>query len=367
MAKPLLSSKIGYKRIRWRTGYSNSGDKADFQPAMYSTAEWVNCIVFDDNNVVRDVPMFELRGYMGMVCSGRFTLNVEFCVTDNYLEYYSTDGRKTIPDFPGNDTGTGNFSFQNRKLRFSLRVGNKYYNSSTRAWGNSEHIFQYDTSARATQWHKCESSALGTVIPINILDIPDFEKIGGEIVLTLYSAHINQNVSPFYLIRNIELKYESAGTALSDMQAEENARRYSIINNGIDTRETSLNLHTKIENFDSTGEILYFDNKSLKYYPLETLYQQITPVSLPNKIKLEELLFDNQKLIFQNPYRRISAGINLTILKPESVIIADGYVCALTGYEVDWAEHHADVKLSQVAKFAPITAIMEDTANETQG
>lgn len=367
MAKPLLSSKIGYKRIRWRTGYSNSGDRADFQPAMYSTAEWVNCIVFDDNNVVRDVPMFELRGYMGMVGSGRFTLNVEFCVTDNYLEYYSTDGKKTIPGFPGKDTGTGNFSFQNRKLRFSLQVGDKYYNSSTRAWDNSAHICQYDTSEQASQWHKCESSTLGTIIPINILGLSNFEKIGGEIVLTLYSAHINQNVSPFYLIRNIELRYEPAGTALSDMQAEENARQYSIINNGISARETSLNLHTKIENFDSTGEILYYDSESLKYYPVDTLYRRDAPTSSIDRIKLEKLLFDNQKLIFQNPYRRISAGINITILKPESVIIADGYVCALTGYEVDWAEHHVDVKLSQVAKFAPMTAIMEDTANETNG
>lgn len=361
-----------------------------------------NCILINDAAAVteytsynagrqiaisNDKPIIRVRGEITNISSGAFVLDCDAMATSNI--YLNHCGWFTTPGHFGvindehqyyDDRNLQRTAWRNGKVRalnVSLKVGTKYFNGNN--WVNSERPIRfsipfedYDATA-AKQWYSVKTNKTidmpyegesGYFIPIN-------EPLFGTVELCIYHSFTPTGRSNYvdgewqieYLLDNFRIAYVNNIDYLTSSDRYTRTKFFKLLDtNAPDELKLDLNLHGEVYADSGTSRLF-----SEKYYPVRVIQSDLYLTA--TAVQIEQQLLDTLVAIYEKPSRRYSLGINYSEIKPFDIYVHNEEIrpYVLTGYEVDWAEHHADVKLSQVAKFAPITAIMEDTANETQG
>lgn len=387
----------GAQYIKWDT-YNENVD-VDENKKSWSP---INCILINDAALIKratntlgtnglqlalsgDKAMVKISGQLGNVNSGAFLFNCSAMATSNdyfhrcawltSANHYSVinDNKEYNDKAPSPRSAWQN---EDKYITASLRVGKKYFNGDE--WLESERPLKfkipfekYDKRNSARQWYSIQSNKTidmpyegesGYYIPI---DKPLF----GEVEFCIYHSFIktggaadNNDWRIEYMLRGLSLKYvQNIDITTSSDKYILTKFEKSLATNAPDDLKLDLDMHGEV--YAGSGISRLFSEKG---NPVRVILSKLYP---QKSVQIEQQLLDTLAAMYEKPSRRYTLGIDYREIKPFDIYLPDVKLrpYALTGYEVDWAEHHADVKLSQVAKFAPITAIMEDTANETQG
>lgn len=388
----------GAEYVKWDTSAARGDNKKNgwspngyilihdtIYPASYtldgispSVVDSVQVAIPEHSPLVRFISKLEPRS------TGTLVFNLRILATNDMYSWYKTNDTIETCEYEFSDSIPRKPLKEN--INISVQVGEHYFDGRT--WIKSERpiIISIDIDdSNSGGWQNIKDSdvplesmyeqASGYFMPIDQL-------IGGRVVVTVYSnfgksgavrivrnpiGDSERKVYPStfnikYLLGNISLSYKPTIEYLSE-QDKRNILNWqkNLHNNFSEMLDMNLNLYGEV--YAGSGISRLFSEKG---NPVRVILSNLYP---QKSVQIEQQLLDTLAAMYEQPSQRYTLGIDYREIKPFDIYLPDVKLrpYALTGYEVDWAEHHADVKLSQVAKFAPTTAIMEDTANETQG
>lgn len=230
-----------------------------------------------------------------------------------------------------------------KKLRFSLKIADLYYNGS--AWVKDFSTFEISVNVKKSIWHPVDSNK--TVDDLYDGDsgyyIPTPEPMAGNIELCIYpSFYPYSGVSPYNgtKIRSFlkDLSLSFAEPIEQRIENESDKVFFRIFRKAYTARiEKTLALHTKV-NVAEQATVLYDGDGKM----VDAVYSTSGTVAQ----KLEEHLLDEYERLYARPMRRWRRGAWLRDLIPITVFSGDDASMTVTGYTADVEENIVSVFLS---------------------
>lgn len=230
-----------------------------------------------------------------------------------------------------------------KKLRFSLKIADLYYNGS--AWVKDFSTFEIPVNVKKSIWHPVDSNK--TVDDLYDGDsgyyIPTPEPMAGNIEMCIYpSFYPFSGVSPYAgtKIRSFlkDLSLSFAEPIEQRIENESDKVFFRVFREAYTARiEKTLALHTKV-NVAEQATVLYDGDGKM----VDTVYSTSGAVAQ----KLEEHLLDEYERLYARPMRRWRRGAWLRDLIPITVFSGDDASMTVTGYTADVEENIVSVFLS---------------------
>lgn len=230
-----------------------------------------------------------------------------------------------------------------KKLRFSLKIADLYYNGS--AWVRDFSTFEIPVNVKKSIWHSVDSNK--TVDDLYDGDsgyyIPTPEPMAGNIEMCIYpSFYPFSGVSPYAgtKIRSFlkDLSLSFAEPIEQRIENESDKVFFRIFREAYTARiEKNLALHTKV-NVAEQATVLYDGDGKM----VDAVYSTSGTVAQ----KLEEHLLDEYERLYARPMRRWRRGAWLRDLIPITVFSGDNASMTVTGYTADVEENIVSVFLS---------------------
>lgn len=269
-----------------------------------------------------------------------------YMVEDNVFEGGNIES--TASDLsPSGGTQNIDTSFwqSGKKLKFSLKVADRYFNGS--AWVEDFATFDIPVNIDKAVWHPLASNK--TVDLLYEGDsgyyIPITEPMSGDVEMCIYPSFYPFSGTSLY--RGVKIRSFLKGLSLSLAEPIEN--RIENTNDSTFVRdfgkaytekiEKSLALHSKVNVAEQTT-VLYDTSGEM----IDAVYR----TSVAEAQKPEQHLLDEYQRVYGRAMRRWRRGTWLRSLLPTAVFLRDGALLATTGYTADVEENVVEVYLSDV-------------------
>lgn len=232
-----------------------------------------------------------------------------------------------------------------KKLRFSLKIADLYYNGS--AWVKDFAIFEIPVDVGKAVWHPLASNK--TVDLLYEGDsgyyIPIIEPMSGDVEMCIYPSFYPFSGTSLY--RGVKIRSFLKDLSLSFAEPIEN--RIENTNDSTFVRdfgkayaekiEKSLLLHSKV-NVAEQATVLYDSDSNM----INAVYC----TSVVEAKKPEQHLLDEYQRVYGRAMRRWRRGTWMRNLLPTTVFLREGALLATTGYTADVEENVVEVYLSDV-------------------
>lgn len=232
-----------------------------------------------------------------------------------------------------------------KKLKFSLKVADRYYNGA--AWVDSFATFDIPVDVDKAIWHPIDSNKTvdllydggsGYYIPIT-------EPMAGDVELCIYPSFYPYSGVSLYngtMVRSF-LKGLSLSFAEPIENRIENEDDLTFVRDFgksyTEKLEKSLTLHSKV-NVAEQSTVLYDGTGAM----IDAVYR----TSVAEAQKPERHLLDEYQRVYGRALRRWRRGTWLRDLQPTTAFLREGALLTATGYTADVEENTVEVYLSDV-------------------